>query len=844
MPRSPEAVEPDQDQDVPEYIAGWQAVIDLLKAGRSWSGHERNCAFLNCGGPRFANISAATGLDFADDARGLATVDWDHDGDLDLWITNRTGPRLRLMRNETSTNDQPAAHNFVIFKLRGTNCNRDAIGARVEVVLKNSKTDDRGPKTEDRWEQRVHSRGNNTTDTNSPASNIPHPASRDPQPASRSSLIKTLHAGDGFLSQSSRWLHFGLGNETEIEHVTVRWPGGETETFTGILPGRRYQLVEASGKAVEDAPRRTLKLSPSTQPAAPTTDAARIYLSVRYPRPVLRYAKFDSYVEHIVQPQSKPLLLNLWASWCTPCVAELQEWTHHQKQVRAAGLDILALSVDGLVDNENTLAVDAERLIKSMDFPFDMGVATSELLEKIDFVQDLIVYRRPRLAVPTSLLIDAQGQLAAIYRGRVDMDELFRDVASLDALSKTVHEPALPFSGRWQMASRTLDLELLVRQFRDRYPEDSMRFLELARQQRVQLGTEGRADNKEEDAQTHVQLGKAYAKQGNGELAAAQFEEALRLKPDFGEAHEALGMLLRAQGKTEKALVHFRQAAKILANSFEAHLNLGTTLRAAGQAEEALSALERAVEIRPDSATARLHLANTLRMAVRLDDAINELQQAVDIDPNHFAALGELGAYLQDKGDHRGAIGHLQRATELNPDNAPMHFHLAFSLQALGKPEEAIDHLRVAKRLAPDNGSVCYHLGMLLAQGGSIDEALENFRDAIRLQPDWLPPLLVTTGLLATHPDPRIRDGEEAVRLGERAVELTSYRNAEALDWLAAAYAAVSRFDDAVKTAEQAVQLAAAQGNERLAQKVRTRLELYRQQKPFLDPKLKSQKSP
>ena len=134
------------------YLDGWQAVMNLLRSGSSFSGHERNCAFLNCGVqdsvsvPRqskiknqkskiqFADVSAASGLDFDDDARALALVDWDHDGDLDLWLANRTGPRLRLMINQTVPAGQPS-NRFVALKLRGTTSNRDAIGARVELLL-------------------------------------------------------------------------------------------------------------------------------------------------------------------------------------------------------------------------------------------------------------------------------------------------------------------------------------------------------------------------------------------------------------------------------------------------------------------------------------------------------------------------------------------------------------------------------------------------------------------------------------------------------------------------------------------------------------------------------------
>ena len=156
------------------YRQGWKALNRLLHEDRSFSGNERNCAFLNCRGAGFADISSVSGFDFPDDSRAVTAVDWDFDGDLDLWMTARTAPRLRFLRNDSVANTD-----WVAVKLSGNGktTNRDAVGARVHLYLKNQSTP----------------------------------------------LIRSVYAGDAFLSQSSGWLHFGLGPNAIIEKLLVHW---------------------------------------------------------------------------------------------------------------------------------------------------------------------------------------------------------------------------------------------------------------------------------------------------------------------------------------------------------------------------------------------------------------------------------------------------------------------------------------------------------------------------------------------------------------------------------------------------------------------------------------------
>ena len=84
--------------EVRRYLAGWEALHRLIREGKSISGRERHCCYLNIGNNHFADIWSVTGLDLVDDGRAVALTDWDHDGDLDMWIANRTSPAIRFLR--------------------------------------------------------------------------------------------------------------------------------------------------------------------------------------------------------------------------------------------------------------------------------------------------------------------------------------------------------------------------------------------------------------------------------------------------------------------------------------------------------------------------------------------------------------------------------------------------------------------------------------------------------------------------------------------------------------------------------------------------------------------------
>ena len=151
--------------------------------------------FLNQGNGRFREMAAEVGGEFEKPrvGRGLAYADFDRDGGLDILLTTNNGPAA-LFRNE-----QLAGNRSVRFELQGTQSNRDAIGASVQIFAGD-----------------LH----------------------------QSRLVR---GGSSYLSQSELPLTFGLAKRDRIDRVVIQWPSGRTEEYKNLKTTKAYKCLEGRG---------------------------------------------------------------------------------------------------------------------------------------------------------------------------------------------------------------------------------------------------------------------------------------------------------------------------------------------------------------------------------------------------------------------------------------------------------------------------------------------------------------------------------------------------------------------------------------------------------------------
>jgi Tfp pilus assembly protein PilF len=566
------AKSPQQKSVAPEYERGWDAINELLREDFNVNSREPNVLYARRAG-RFYDFSGISGLDYADDSRAFAAVDFDGDGNLDLILKSRLGPQIRALRN-----DWGVGRKVLAIQLRGTRSNRDAIGAVVEVTSGKLRN----------WQ--------------------------------------FVRAGSGYISQRTKTLHFGLGDNPAAELLTIRWPSGAVQEFRNLPAGFIYIVEEG----LSDFTRRQFLSRGPARAFAPVT------------------------------ADNQPPLEPAWLLEPVP----LPE--------RRKGPAFLCL-VNGQIPDPPR-GVPFELLDLSAQPP-DVG-ACYALFRKylFDYRTDLIL--------PLVIMVDGEGSAQKVYPTIPSAAVLSADLERMKDRGRNAL--ALPFVGKYYTPPVRNFFRLGAAFLWSGYPEVAVIYLnEVVRRTpdnflaRLCLGQIHLEAGRIEEAREHLgraaelnpesasvwnDLAGVEMRRGSYPAALKDLEKALAIKPDDPSALINCGLVYSKLENSERAEKMFRRAVELDSNDAEAAGHLGSLLADQGRFEEARKYLQQAIAARSDYDFAINNLGVLYLQVGKINDAIAAFRYGTQVAPdNESINLNLARAYLRagDKVKAREALTQL-----------------------------------------------------------------------------------------------------------------------------------------------------------------------------------------
>ena len=643
---------PSQAKASYDYEQGWNAINELIRSDGTWSGYERNVFYANNGNGTFSDVSGVVGMDFLEDGRSFALSDFNHDGRLEVVLKNRNAPQLRLLSNVLP--DLPPA---IAFRLQGTKSNRDAIGATVTVESNSGRQ------------------------------------------------TRTLQAGSGFLSQHSKELFFGLGNEKGPVRASVRWPSGLTQELEGLPSNHRISIEEGSSawrkepfEAVispRDGQRRPAGRASELRKSAlvdlePLPATVETWLLVPVEAPDFSLRDLSERPISLAGRRGKAVLLNFFTADSAVCQQDLKTFGQAYKHWATAGIEVLAVKVDEPREQQNFRAWAAKR---GLSFPILR--ATDETAGVYNILYRYLFDRHRDLSLPTSFLINPAGEIVKLYQGPIDQARVELDSRRMPASEAERVAQALPFAGLAEAV-----------EFRRNY----------------------------------LSYGSIFFQRGYLRQARASFERAVRDNPSSAEASYGLGSVFLAQQENQQARDCFERVTKLqvsypdtLPNTWN---NLGLIATREGRTADAIANFEEALRFSPDYLIALTNLGNVYRQQRQWEKARDILDRAVSIGPQDPDANYSLGMVYAQLNDSEHAYQYLERALQFRPVYPEALNNLGILYVRTQRLDDATQMFERSIRVAPQFDQSYLNLARVYVLEGTPDKARSVLLELLKRRPD------------------------------------------------------------------------------------------------------------
>jgi tetratricopeptide (TPR) repeat protein len=622
----------------PEYEQAWNAINELVRSDYSWSGYQRNVFFANNNDGSFSEVSGVLGLDLIDDCRAYALSDFDHDGRLELVLKNRTGPQVRILRNNLE-----GIGESIVFRLRGHASNRDAIGALV--TLESGAT----------------------------------------------RQTKFISAGSGFASQHTKELFFGLGKTSQPVSISVRWPTGKVDRYDSLPVNHRVQIEEGE-PTVKATP---YELGPSharssavvlTSPPEP--EVVSTWLIAPLFGPDLRLPDLKGEVSQLSALRGRPVLLTFIRANCTDSSLQLEVLQNAFADLSAASLALFAVVLSSGADR---VAIDD--LVRSAQLSFPLHLADEHVAGAWNIQYRYLFDRRRDLPSPVSFLLDASGAIIRVYAGVVMPQSVIDDARSAPATAEARLARAMPFPGPYYGAALKHDYlsfgiafseygyadeaQAAFQHAIDDDPGHEVAWFNLGtiylnkkmyREARKCLNEAVHLNPQDSDAWNN--LGSISGTEEKYDEALEQFTRAAQANPNH---LNAVGNMMRIYQFQSRAADAERAMEDLVARAPEnadLHLYLAMTLMAENDLKKAREELETSIKLRPSNPDAINNLGAVLLRLGLSTEALERFDECRRLSPDFDRAVINSALLYNRAGQHNKARQILEEFLSRHPDNA------------------------------------------------------------------------------------------------------------------------------------------------------------------------------
>ena len=242
---------------------------------------------------------------------------------------------------------------------------------------------------------------------------------------------------------------------------------------------------------------------------------------------------------------------------------------------------------------------------------------------------------------------------------------------------------------------------------------------------------------KQNFAPVFVLLGNIYERTGKYNLAINQFNKAIKLNKNNGEAYNNLGVVYKNKGVYMNAIFCFQKALTCIGERADIHYNLGNTYKALENYSRAIDEFNKALELDPDFIMAYNNLGIVFEEINNLKKAEAIYKKGLEIDPNNPNIRYNLGVIYKLNGKNETAKEEFEYALRTKPGWIDAKNNLGVILHKMNKNKEAMNIFKDIHSSDPENLKVLNNMGIVYNELGKFDEAKKYYRKAIEINPNY-----------------------------------------------------------------------------------------------------------